>query len=432
MRQKQMKRSSFLLLMIVFGTCLLFGHIADSNTTTEKNTHPSTKRVAVLYFEDNSRFDSSTGCGCMPNFIGKIFGTKKKWDLEAGFATILNRKLAETTVYQPISRDELLDAMAQMSLSRQHLKKLNKEQRAKLAKLLNADVIVMGEIQKFNQSRMRANASRSLTESGRESTSAPISASYMTGFAALAYRYRALVKLNMKFYEASGSEITTVPISVTRYHSRAGTQLSGLQASVTEAGTDLRFGMTSEKKGKNVHPIAKPTELNKIRFASPEYDRTLLGMVTNEALIKVVLALRDNYGPNFITPWDKPTDSDDQKKIVDEEANKRPIKITYVDNEDPDMIYINAGSARGLAIDQKFDVYTNAQPIRDVDTGDILDYVKKKIATVSVVEIRNDRLSIVKIVEKTNDIRKGDVLKSTPADEITQEQNKGEENSEKQ
>ncbi len=427
-----MKRLYFSILLIVLGTCLLFGHVADSNTTTQKNTHPSTKRVAVLYFDDNSRFDSSTGCGCIPNFIGRIFGTKKKWDLEAGFATILNRKLAVTTVYQPISRDELLDAMAQMSLSRHDLKKLNKEQRAKLAELLNADVIVIGEIQKFNQSRMRANASRSLTESGREASSAPITASYMTGFAALAYRYRAHVQLNVKFYEASGSEITTAPISVTRYHSLAGTQVSGLQASVTEAGTDLRFGMTSEKKGTNVRPIVKPTELNKIKFATPKYDKTLFGHVTNEALIKVVLALRDSYGPNFITPWEEPSESDDQEKVVDEEVMKRPIKITYVDSEDPDMIYINAGSARGLAIDQKFDVYTDAQPIRDVDTGDILDYVKKKIATVAVVEIRNDRLSIVKIVEKTIDLKRGDVLKSTHTDVITQEKNKGDDNSENQ
>ena len=424
----------FILILFVMGlsVCFVFAAVSIGDAATTEphpsagtaadKPHPSAKRVAVLYFEDNSRFDSSTGCGCVPNFIGKIFGTKKKWDLEAGFPTMLNRRLAETVVYQPVSRDELHDVMAKMTLSRHRLKKLDKAQRAELAKRLNVDVIVMGEIKEFGQPRMRANASRQLRESGRKAPSAPITASYMTGAQVIAYRYRAIVKLNMKFYEASGSEIATVPISVVRHHSLAGTQVSGLEASITESGTNLRFGQMSERHGKNLRPIVKPTELNKVKFATAEYDRTLLGMVTNEALIKTVLALRDNFGPNFISPWETPNDNGEQEKKVDEEALKRPIKITYVDSENPDMIYINAGSARGLAIDQKFDVYTKGDPIRDIDTGEILDYVPKKIATVAVSEIRNDRLSVIKIVEKTEDLKKGDLLKSIPAAEVVEEQ----------
>ncbi len=416
-----MKRLIPILFLMGLGVYFAAVSLSDATTTTTA-PHPSTKRVAVLYFEDNSRFDSSTGCGCVPNFIGKIFGTKKKWDLEAGFRTLLNRKLAETIVYQPVSRDELLDAMAQMAFSRHSLKKLDKAQRATLAKLLNADVLVMGEIQEFSQARMKANASRTLREGGREGKAVPATTSYMTGVAVRGYRYRANIKLNLKIYETSGSEIATVPISVTRSHTLAGTRVSGLEATVTESGTHLQFGQTSERHGRNSRPIVKPTELNKIKFATSEYDRTLIGMVTNDALIKAVIALRDNFGPNFITPWETPDENDEQKKKVDEEALKRPIKITYVESENPDRIYINAGSARGLAINQKFDVYTDGKPIRDIDTGEILDYVPKKIATVAVVEIRNDRLSVVKIVEKIGNVKKGDLLKSIPTGEVTKEQ----------
>ena len=74
----------------------------------------------------------------------------------------------ETNVYEPVSKDELLDAMALMTLSRHNLKKLNQEQRATLAKHLDADVIVLGNIRKFNQERLRTNASRTLREGGRE------------------------------------------------------------------------------------------------------------------------------------------------------------------------------------------------------------------------------------------------------------------------
>ena len=142
-----------------FSLCFIISPVAISDAATKK-------RIAVLYFEDHSRFDSPTGCGCIPSFIGNMVTTKKRWDLEAGFAKMLNRKLVETNVYEPISKDELLDAMASMTLSRQSLRKLDQEQRATLAKRLNADVIVMGDIRTFNQERLRTNASRTLREGG--------------------------------------------------------------------------------------------------------------------------------------------------------------------------------------------------------------------------------------------------------------------------
>lgn len=413
------------LFITLFSLFLIVGITANSEATTEdikevsteKQPHPSEKRVAVLYFKDNSNFDDPVGCGCIPNFVGAVFSTKKMWDLEAGFATILERKLAETSVYQPVSRDELLDAMAEMTLSRRDLMKLDKDQRTKLAKLLNADVIIVGEIKKFGQTRMKANASRSLTESGRETQSVPISTSYMTRFSAMGHRNRAFIKLNMKFYEESGNEIATVPIDVSHRDSLAGTNIAGLKASVTESGSEFQFGQTKEKFGNRTRPITKTTELNKIKFASPEYDRTLFGIATNDALIKTVIKLRDNFGPNFITPWETPENKEKQKKQVDEAMAKRPIKITYVDTDNQDIIYINAGSAKGLAIDQQFAVYTDGAPIRDVDTGEILGYSKKKIATVAVTEILNEKLSVVKIVEKTGDIKREDLLKALTTDD---------------
>ena len=425
----KMNRFLAFLFITIFSLYMIVGITAINEATTEKETqtsqkepHPSEKRVAVLYFEDDSNFDDPVGCGCIPNFVGAVFSTKKMWDLEAGFATILDRKLAETSVYQPVSRDELLDAMAQMTLSRHNLMKLDKDQRANLAKLLNADVLIVGEIKNFGQTRMKANASRSLTESGRETQSVPISTSYMTRFAAMGHRNRAFVKLNMKFYEASGNEIVTVPINVSRRDSLAGTNIAGLKASVTESGSEFQFGQTKEKLGNRTRPITKTTQLNKIKFASPEYDRTLFGIATNEALKKTVIALRDSFGPNFITPWETPEQKDDQKKQVDEAMAKRPIKITYVDTDDQNIIYINAGSAKGIAIDQQFAVYTDGAPIRDVDTGEILDYTKKKIATVAVTEILNEKLSIVKIVGKTGDIKRGDLLKSLTTDDDPKKQ----------
>ena len=300
-----MKRFCTYLLLIGLCFCIMTGVISTSDAATSAEAKPATKRIAVLYFEDHSDFDSSTGCGCVPGFIGKIFGgSKKHWDLAEGFETMLNRRLAETTVYEPVSEDEMLNAMAEMTLSRHSLKKLDKAQRATLAKHLNADVLVIGDIREFKQPRMKANASRSLAESGRESANLDTTASYKVPLEVLGYRYVAKVKLNMKFYNSVGNEIEVPQISISLNHLYAGTRLAALQASITEDGTNLQLGQSTDRNRRKARPIVKPQALDKIKFATPMYDKTLLGMATNRALIKVVFALRDNFGPNFITPWE--------------------------------------------------------------------------------------------------------------------------------
>ena len=295
-----MRRFCSHLLLVGFSLYFIIGLVAVSDATSKK-------RIAVLYFEDHSRFDSPTGCGCIPSFIGNIVSTKKRWDLEAGFTKMLNRKLVETNVYEPVSKDELLDAMASMTLSRQSLRKLDQEQRATLAKHLNADVIVMGDIRTFNQERLRTNASRTLREGGRQAQRG--TASYMAPVILRGSLHRATIKLNMKFYNSTGSVVAEPRISASRDHSYVGTKFASLEASATEEGTNLTFGQTPDTRRKNPRPIVKPTELNEIQFASAEYDRTLFGFVTHEVLIKAVLALRDSVGPNFITPWESKTDT---------------------------------------------------------------------------------------------------------------------------
>ena len=330
---------------------------------------------------------------------------------------MLNRKLVETTVYEPVSEDELLDAMGFMELSRPILRKMDQAQRAELASRLNADVLVMGDIRRFNQERLRANASRTLREGGREAQRGSASASYMAPVILRGSVHRVTVELNMKFYNALGNVVAEPRISTSGDHSYAGTKIASLEASVTEEGTNLTFGQTPDTQRANPRPIVKPTELNQIQFASAEYDRTLFGMVTDQALIKVVLALRDNVGPNFITPWESKTQPPQKGQETAEKAAGKivdgPIKgkIQYVDNENLDKIYISIGSNRDIAINQEFAVYTRGKPVRDLDTGEILTYLEKQVAVVAVSEILNDKISIFRVVEMTEDLKIGDVVR---------------------
>ena len=165
------------------------------------NSFGASKRIAVLYFNDYSQFDSPTGCGCIPSIIGEIFSGKKRlWNLEAGFTSLLNRKLEATGVYEPIPQDEIVGAMKKLDFSRKDVRK-KVEVRKSLADQLRADTLVVGSIRKFGQERARANASQSLR--GEQQSRRGLNASFLAGVQVLAYVYTARIKLEMQFYGAS-------------------------------------------------------------------------------------------------------------------------------------------------------------------------------------------------------------------------------------
>ena len=378
------------------------------------------KRVAILSFEDHSRFDSPTGCGCIPTggLIGKIFGGTKRrtdWDLSSGFRILLNRKLAQTQVYEPITQDEIMDGMAKLRISRKSVISSAKS-RDKLLKELNAEVIIIGDVRKFNQERVRANASRSLIEgstgsAGKSMHNMPLG--YMTGYQMVGYAYFATVNLNADFFGVSGEKIATRKVSARKQHQLGGAKIAAFEAITTEQGSEFRLGQSpkSEEK-KKLRPIVNPALLRKIGFGSPTFDRTLFGLATDEALEKIVLALREIIGPELITDNLNTGSKDLQKPVTKAIAGK----IIYADPENPDQCYINIGSAQNVAVQQKLEVIT-AEPLVDPDTSEVLGYLSKKIGMIEVTEIQTDRLSKVRIIEGFGRIKKGDEVKTTKVED---------------
>ena len=378
------------------------------------------KRVAILSFEDHSRFDSPTGCGCIPTggLIGKIFGGTKRrtdWDLSSGFRILLNRKLAQTQVYEPITQDEIMDGMAKLRISRKSVMSSAKS-RDKLLKELNAEVIIIGDVRKFNQERVRANASRSLIEgstgsAGKSMHNMPLG--YMTGYQMVGYAYFATVNLNADFFGVSGEKIATRKVSARKQHQLGGAKIAAFEAITTEQGSEFRLGQSpkSEEK-KKLRPIVNPALLRKIGFGSPTFDRTLFGLATDEALEKTVLALREIIGPELITDNLNTGSKNLQKPVTKAIAGK----IIYADPENPDQCYINIGSAQNVAVQQKLEVIT-AEPLVDPDTSEVLGYLSKKIGMIEVTEIQTDRLSKVRIIEGFGKIKKGDEVKTTKVED---------------
>lgn len=382
------------------------------------NSFAAPKRVVVLYFEDHSRFDHPTGCGCIPTgpFSG-LFGGRnnhKRWHLKEGFVELLNRKLEEVEVYEPISRDELLDAMAELGLSMKGLRSDSKK-RAELAKALKVEAFVVGDIRKFNQERVKANAGRLISQGGQRYQGA--TASYIGGVQLMGSLYIVSIHLEMRFFGTSGNEIDSPKIAARKQHQVGGSRVGPVEWIITEEGTETQFGQSPGRK-RLPRPIVAPAELNQIEFGSERYDKTLFGMATADALHKIVLALRENIGPAL-----PGTDV-----VVQRDAGKsgQPVPqtstiqgtIIYVDSKDPENTYINIGSDKGVAVDQQLRVYT-IESLVDPDTGDVLGVVPKSVGVVKVVEVQTDRLSRVQIIEGFGEIKKGDRVKqekSTPSD----------------
>ena len=376
------------------------------------------KRVAVLYFEDHSRFDHPTGCGCIPTGpFGKLFGGRKhhkRWILKEGFIELLNGKLEQSEVYEPVSQDELLDAMAETGLSRRGLQS-DSQKRAQLAKALKTEVLIVGDIRKFNQERVKANAGRLIRQGGSGYQGA--TASYVGGVQLMGSLYVVSIQLEMQFFGKSGTEIDNPKIAARKQHQIGGTRIGPIEYIVTEQGTETQFGQ-SPGRTRKPRPIVAPARLNQIEFGSAEYDKTLFGMATDEALHKVVLALRENIGPAL--PGSDMALQNDVSKPGQPSAQATMVQgaIVYVDSEDPGNTYINIGSAKGVAVDQQLEVYT-IESLIDPDTGDVLGVIPKPVGVVKVVEVQSDRLSRVHIIEGFGEIKKGDRVKQeepTPSD----------------
>lgn len=372
----------------------------------------ASKRVAVLYFEDHSRFDSATGCGCIPNPFG-IFGTGKgrtKWNLKEGFPYLLNRKLKQTQVYEPVSNAEIKDAMAKLGLSLKDVRS-KAEKRSQLAKALNLDAFIVGDIRKFKQER--AKATRFQTLKGAAGSGFNMAAGFVGGAQLVGYYYSATVHLKMKFYGSSGDEITTRKIAATKRHQLGGAKIAALEAVVSEQGTEFQLGQMPNPD-KKPRPIVSYMKLNQIKFPSPEYDKTLFGLATDEALTKVVLALGDTIGPEFVMPGTTPSQEEGSKEIASGKHHG-PLKadVIYVNPDDPEDAYINAGSSKGVLVRQQLAVYTDGEALIDPNTKEILGNVPKMIGKVEVVEIKTDRLSRVRIIEGSGTIKKGDKVERT-------------------
>lgn len=331
-------------------------------------------KVAVLYFANHSGFDSSGGClSIWP--LSVIFGKgteQEKWDLESGFRDMLNEKLIEAG-YHVIEPSSVNKALLE----------IGEENSAALARSLDADIMIVGDIRKFQQHRRRA-SSQGPTTFGAGGGMQMVAMGGIGGFF-----YSASVNTNVAIYDSSGDELESSEVSSKK---NLRDFYMGVGPMTYHRGDRKEKDNGSEQQD----PIVDYKKLDTIKFGTDEYkNKTLFGMATTDVMDSIVAKVGEYLEPVEL--------STAQGKIIYVGTGER-----LKENE----VYINLGAGDGLKEGLKLGVYIKGIQLTDPDTGEELGTVaEEKVGSIKISKVEAEHLSLAEIVEKTSQIEQGNIVK---------------------
>ncbi len=339
------------------------------------------QRVAVLYFADHSKFDSGSGCGWFSlGPLNSLFGigqSREKWDLSSGFRDLLNESLKSSgyNIVDPSYVDQVIKSSGRNNIS-------------ELAEKLSADIVVIGDITKFEQHRTRVSSQgKSVASTGGEYG---MNMNLMGGLAG--YYYNSTVKVKFTIYDNSGAELESGEVISKK-------DLQDFYIGLGPLSKNYKGGdaHSSGEKNESQAPIVDYKKLDTMKFGTDEFkNKTLFGLATMDVINQMIT----NIG-NFVEPIYQP-------KVLG--------KIIYVgdgkylkENE----VYIDLGASDGLVIGHKLGVYIEGITLSDPDTGDELGKGQdKKIGMIKITKIEADHLSIAEIIEGLGQVGKGNLIKA--------------------
>jgi len=341
-------------------------------------------KVAVLSFANSSGFDSSSGClSVWP--MNVIFGSGhsgEKWDISAGFRDMLNEKLiaAGYSIVEPDLVDEALQSTG-------------KKDMAALVRELDADILIVGDIRKFDQHRMRA-SSQGPT---RLNSGSGMQLSAMGGVGG--YYYSATVKTDIAMYDNSGDKVESGEVN-SKKDLRDFYMGVGLM-------TYHRGDMDEGKDGtKPQNPIVDYGKLDKMKFGSDEFNnKTLFGMTTMDVMDQIVTKIE-----RYLSPAELAT------------AQGKIIYIGTGDRLKENEVYINLGAGDELKTGQRLGIFIKGIQLIDPDTGEELGSIaEKKVGVIRISKVEAEHLSIAEVIEKTGEIERGNVVKREQGGESEQD-----------
>lgn len=341
-------------------------------------------KIAVLSFANHSGFDSSSGClSVWP--LNVIFGSGnkgEKWDISAGFRDMLNEKLSEAgySIVEPDLMDEALESVGEKDM-------------AALVKKLDADILIVGDIKKFDQHRMRASSqgpTRLNSGGGMQLTA-------MGGVGG--YYYSATVNTDIIIYDNSGDKVESTEVNskkdVRDFYMGVG--LMTYHRGDTDEGKD-------GKKPQN--PIVDYGKLDRMKFGSDEFNnKTLFGMTTMNVMDQIVVKIERYLSPAGLATA--------EGKVIYRGTGER-----LKENE----MYINLGAGDEVRTGQRLGIFVKGIQLTDPDTGEELGSIaEKKVGVIRISKVEAEHLSIAEVIEEIGKIERGNIVKREQSGESKQD-----------
>lgn len=331
------------------------------------------EKVAVLYFTDNSKFDSGGFFSFWPFSV--IFGSgqkREKWELSSGFRDMLNEKLTESgyDIIEPAYIDKIL-------------KETKKGNLKELAGKLDADIIIIGNVKKFEQHRTRA-SSQGPTQLNPSDSISMVTMGGLGGFF-----YSATVKTHVMMYDNSGEEIEN-----SNFDSKKDLKdfYMGVGPLTYHRGDSKEEKEDLEKRS----PIVDYKKLDVMKFGGDEFkNETLFGAATMDVMEQIANKIGENLTPTEIA-----------------NVNGKIIYVGTGDRLKENEVYINIGAGDGVKPGMRLGVYIEELKLTDPDSGKELGIVpEEKIGAIKITKIETEHLSVAEIVEKIKQIERGNVVK---------------------
>lgn len=270
------------------------------------------------------------------------------WQLEKEIPLAFSDSLRNSGLYQTIDFQLLNDVLADKNVRPYHYKK--PEILNEIASALEADFLIFGVIALF--------------ELNRTNIGDPL----LGGF------------------ESYNSEME---VTFLIYNRLAGT-ISAKHSCRSEA-KEKDLGLTFV--GRPSKNYVSFEALDKMKFNSPEFRQTILGASFNELVASFFNQLTD------LVP-------------VEDAQNCLNKKDTFIEAmivfKRGDEVYFNAGTAEKVSVGGIYPVYTLGDSIIHPVTGQLLGFADKLIGQVKVSVVKDNHLSLAKIIEETEPIKTKD------------------------
>jgi len=342
------------------------------------------KKVAVVYFSDNSKFDNRSGCGFIPlGPLSSIFGfgqKREKWDLTSGFRDMLNENLKNSgySVIEPSYIEKVI-------------KDSGKDNLVGLANKLGADVLIIGNITKFEQHRTRISSSGPTSASSNTGGDMGMTLNLQGGIGG--YYYSSSVKTTVTLYDNSGDEIDKADMESKK-------DLQDFTFGMGPLSKSYQGGEANKKDDLNKkQPIVDYRKLDNMKFGTDEFkNQTLFGLATTDVMNQIVAKVEEH-----VEPASKTSKSGVEGKVIYIGDNK------YLKENE---VYVDLGAEDGLVVGNKLGVYIEGMTLTDPDTGKELKKIpEKRVGSIKISKIEADHLSVAEIVEGREEIRKGNIIR---------------------